>query len=227
MSPKSCWGSGEMNSKNKSYGVIYSVSGASRNRLECIFSAQSVKKNHKDIGITVFSDEPNEDLLKKEDYFDYVKILEDPNRRSKLDAVLNSPYERTLFLDNDTQLLKPVLHEGFRLLDNFDIALSHAPLLRVGTIIEDIPSAFPEFNSGVIFFKNSVCVRKVMKRWRDDFHKQNIRTKYGRRDQPYLRRALWESSLRIATLLPEYNSRRGKANSSTCIRHRHNLHRQK
>ena len=227
MSQKSYWDSGKMNSENKSCGVVYAVSGASRNRLECIFSAQSIKRNHKDIGVTVFSDETNEQLLKKEDCFDDIRKVKNPNRRNKLDAILNSPYSRTLYLDNDTELKKPILKEAFRLLDNFDIALSHAPLKRVCTQIDSIPNSFPEFNGGVIFFKNSLCVRKVMKRWHDDYHEKNINTRYGHRDQPYLRRALWESSLRIATLIPEYNSRTSKVNSRVCIRHRHNLHRKK
>lgn len=227
MYQKSFWVSGRMSVREYSCGIVYAVSGSSRNALECIFSAHSMKKFHPDIGITVFSDEESKKLLEKEECIDESQLVQNPNRRNKLDAILNSPYDRTLYIDNDTELKKPILKEAFRLLDSFDVALSHAPLMRVATQIESIPNAFPEFNGGVIFFKNSVCVRKVMKRWHDDYHAKNINTKYGHRDQPYLRRALWESNLRIATLLPEYNSRSRKAHLKTCIRHKHNLYKQK
>jgi hypothetical protein len=195
-----------------------------RNRLECVFSAKSIKKLHPDLHITVFIDEQNQKHITGEPCFDKIITIKNPNRRNKLDAILQSPYERTLYLDNDTELKKPILLEAFRLLDRFDIGLTHAPLKRVATQIDHIPNSFPEFNGGVILFRDSPDVKKAMQRWHDDYHAKNIRTRYGHRDQPYLRRVLWESDLRIATLLPDYNNRR-RSNLRTCIRHRHKLYR--
>jgi len=207
------------------HGVVYGVSGAERNLLECVFSAQSIKRIHPDLNISLFVDDVNEKKIRDRSCFDKITIIKNPNRRNKLDAILQSPYERTLYLDNDTELKKPILLEAFRLLDRFDIALTHAPLKRVCTNIEHIPNSFPEFNGGVILFKDSPEVKSVMQRWNDDYHARNMRTRYGHRDQPYLRRALWESDLRIATLLPDYNNRR-RSNLRTCIRHRHKLYKQ-
>jgi hypothetical protein len=205
------------------HGVIYGVSGSHRNLLECEFSAKSIKKFHPDLNISLFIDNENKKKIQDTSLFHKVITLTNPNRRNKLDAILNSPYEKTLYLDNDTELKKPILKEAFRLLDRFDVALTHAPLKRVCTQIEHIPNSFPEFNGGVIFFKKSPEVQALMQRWNDDYHARNIQTRYGHRDQPYLRRALWESDLRIATLLPDYNNRR-RSNLKTCIRHRHGLY---
>ena len=207
------------------HGVVYGVSGAERNLLECEFSAQSIKNLHPDLHITLFIDSGNQKRIKNKKCFDEIKTITNPNRRNKLDAILQSPYERTLYLDNDTELKKPILLEAFRLLDRFDVALTHAPLKRVCTQIDHIPNSFPEFNGGVIFFNDTPEVKSVMQRWSNDYHAKNIKTRYGHRDQPYLRRALWESDLRIATLLPDYNNRR-RSNLKTCIRHRHKLYKQ-
>lgn len=215
----------ETTQKKIKQGVVYGVSGAERNLLECVFSAQSIKKLHPDLHITLFIDAQLEKIIKDKSCFDEIKIITNPNRRNKLDAILQSPYELTLYLDNDTELKKPILAEAFQLLDRFDIALTHAPLKRVCTQIDHIPNSFPEFNGGVIFFKDSPEVKELMQRWNDDYHARNIKTRYGHRDQPYLRRALWESNLRIATLLPDYNNRR-RSNLRTCIRHRHKLYKQ-
>jgi len=231
MCQKNFWGYGKTKhemgrKKNKQqkieHGVVYAVSGSGRNISECIHSAQSIKKFHPDLHITLFVDQKNKTFALNKDCFNNIVDVTNPNRRNKLDAILQSPYKKTLYLDNDTQLNKPILLEAFRLLDRFDIALTHAPLKRVGTQINSIPNSFPEFNGGVIFLKNSVEVLEVMQRWSDDYHARNIKTRYGHRDQPYLRRALWESDLRIATLLPDYNNRR-RSNLRTCIRHRHRL----
>lgn len=211
--------------KKDTEGVVFAVSGAERNLLECEFSATSIKKLHPDLSISLFIDKRNEKKIKSRKVFDIINILKDSNPRNKLDAIMNSTYEKTLYLDNDTELKKPILKEAFRLLDRFDVALTHAPLKRVATQIESIPNSFPEFNGGVIFFKNSEQVKAVMERWSADYHARNIKTRYGHRDQPYLRRALWESDLRIATLLPDYNNRR-RSNLRTCIRHRHKLYKQ-
>jgi hypothetical protein len=210
----------------ESCGIVYAATGGRRNWGEAVFSARSAQKVKKDIQTTLFVDEKGLDFINKDNPFSKVEILNNPNSRGKLDAIIGTPYDRTLYLDNDTEFKKAVLDDMFRLLDNFDVALAHAPLARIVTPIKEIPSSFPEFNGGVILFKKTDKVMEVFKRWRADYHAKNIPTKRGHKDQPYLRRALWESDLRIATLLPEYNVRRG-ANRRTCIHHKHGLNRGK
>jgi hypothetical protein len=53
--------------------------------------------------------------------FDPVVELESVHRRSKVDCLMNSPFERTLFLDGDVSVLEDV-SELFDLLERFDIA---------------------------------------------------------------------------------------------------------
>lgn len=208
-------------------GIVYAATGAKRNFDEAIFSASSAINLNKEVKITMFTDGVFEKAANDSNLFERVVKLNKPNSRSKLDAILGSPYEKSLYIDNDTEFRKNVLGGMFKLLDRFDIALSHAPLLRVATPLKDIPDCFPEFNGGLILFKKNKKVIDVMERWKEDYHKKNIKTRYGHRDQPYLRRALWESDLRIATLLPEYNVRSGRPGKKACIAHRHGLNKKK
>ena len=109
-------------------GVVYAATGSGRSIMECIFSAESIKERHKDLNITLFTDSCNKPKAEKSKVLDKIIEVKNPNRRNKLDAILNKPYERTLYLDNDTQLMKPVLYEAFRILDSFDVALPTRPL---------------------------------------------------------------------------------------------------
>jgi hypothetical protein len=106
---------------------------------------------------------------------------------------------RVLFLDGDTHVCAP-LTEGFELLDRFELALAHAPWRHVAPV-GDVPSAFVEFNTGVIFARNSVRVREAFRRWptfaRDgDPH-----------DQQSFRRMVWHERLETYVLPPEWNAR--------------------
>src|SRR6056300_1021140 len=79
------------------HGVIYGVSGSHRNLLECEFSAKSIKKFHPDLNISLFIDNENKKKIQDTSLFHKVTTLTNPNRRNKLDAILNSPYEKTLY----------------------------------------------------------------------------------------------------------------------------------
>jgi hypothetical protein len=134
-----------------------------------------------------------------------------------------SPYERTVYLDGDTYVTGDI-SALFSLLDEFDVALAHAPYREVLSK-PDIPSSFPEFNGGVICFCDTDEVRQFLNRWVSKYKAQIERGSpdgevvfedcdsleeipNGRKhDQPPLREALYESDLRIATLPPEYNFR--------------------
>jgi hypothetical protein len=137
---------------------------------------------------------------------------------SRIPILEASPYERTLFLDSDTYVCGD-LAGLFALLDEFDIALAHAPI-RAIYAIEGVPDSFPEFNAGVILYRGSDRVKAAFRDWADRFarfQEQRDRGEIrwlrpeGKRihthDQGSLRAALYRSGLRIATLPPEYNCR--------------------
>lgn len=118
-----------------------------------------------------------------------------PNR---IMSLMNSPYEYSIYLDNDTFAISPVLNDIYRLLDKFDIALCHSGVVPKG-YGKDIPSSFPEFNCGLIAFRKSRCM-KLFERWLELY--TAVMTSH---DQGTFRIAIWESNLRIATMPQQYN----------------------
>jgi len=124
----------------------------------------------------------------------------------RIRAMRNSPYDFTLYLDTDTWLLQPV-PELFELLDRFDVALAHAPWRERYPV--DVPVCFPEFNSGVMAYRN---IDEFFALWEAKFLQDYASREPGAGSgffpsQPAMREALWLSNLRIATLPPEYNWR--------------------
>lgn len=135
--------------------------------------------------------------------FDRVTLLENPWRRSKIDAMIDAPFDRNLFLDADAFVVADI-SDAFELLDRFDIALAHDQERNsphgAAAWRRRFPAAFPQFNSGVIAYRRSEPVLRLLRAWRDAVHDEDLP-----RDQGALRELLWESDLRIATLPPEYN----------------------
>lgn len=150
---------------------------------------------------TSFKDYSNEELNE-------IVLLENPyyGFMDKLVAINHVKRERFLFLDSDTFLVDRI-DELFTLLNEFDIALAHAPN-RWTHKLSSIPDSYPEFNTGVILIKKSEAVTFFLKNWVEKYSTQ-LETKIilPSGDQPSFRELLYFSTLRVATLTPEYNCR--------------------
>lgn len=137
--------------------------------------------------------------------FTTVETIDNPHRRSKIDYLVHTPYDRTLYLDTDTALNSDT-SKVFQILDRFDVALCHAHRrnepVRIQKWLTDLPDAFPQFNSGVFLYKKSPEVVNLLETWSSSFREAGFP-----QDQVTLRELLWMSDLRIATLPPEYNMR--------------------
>jgi len=94
------------------------------------------------------------------------------------------------------------VHEIFDLLNNFDIVAAHN-YDRSRYEIPDVPSAFPEYNTGVIAYWMSERFEDFLSEW-EMWYKELSSTEIPQ-NQPAFRKALYNSNLRIATLPPEYN----------------------
>lgn len=107
-----------------------------------------------------------------------------------------------MYLDSDTLILGD-LSEAFELLKWNDLA-AHQKSSGYHYQIEGLPDSFPEFNSGVIVFRNNKGFTELMKAWRAGY--QRFYKEDGNLwDQKSFRLALWESDLRIGWLRGEYN----------------------
>ena len=184
-----------------SNGVIYIASGNSYLE-QAAESAKSVKKHNPDIQTTLFTDEHY-----SSDYFDSV-ITQKERLSAKGDSILKHHhfiYDKNIYLDADTRVCDDITGL-FELLDKHHIAAAHneARSWYHSEVYEenniDIPDAFPEYNTGVLAFRDSNKVRKFFKNWSDHYSSIDYN-----RNQPSFRTALYQNEIKIATLPPEYN----------------------
>jgi hypothetical protein len=198
-------------------GILYITTGPSFVD-EAKIAARSAKRAMPDVPITLFTDQPVSGAP-----FDDVRPIRATTGaldffRLRTEILCDSPYERTLHLDTDTFVVRDV-RELFTLLDHFDIAIAH-DTHRVVVPLEDVPDSFPEFNAGVIAYRGD-ALRQLGPRWLELYDAHAAGVSY---DQPWLRQALYESDLRIATLPPEFNFRvhlAGLYNLPVAILHSH------
>lgn len=192
--------------KQKKQGVLYIATG--REHIEAALrSAESVRHKNPDLPIHLFADWQQQKfkLNINPGPLTSWENIDNPHRRSKVDHMINTPYNKTLYLDTDTRVLCK-LDDLFDLLERFDIALSHAHNREIPEkqkkVKISVPNSFPQFNSGVFLYNKNPRTSKVFKQWQKWFYETKLQT-----DQNTLREVLWASDLRIATLPPEYNVR--------------------
>lgn len=178
-------------------GAIFVAFGEKYEKL-AFRAAESLREHCPTLEIDLFSSSPI-----SSGPFNRVHILNNIWIRSKLDAMLLSRFEKTLFLDADIRVMAD-LTDVFEILDRFDFAMAHDQFRngsRARTEYRNpIPSAFPQLNSGVLGFRNSERVRAFIEMWKAAVKDHGIG-----RDQPSLRELLWDSGLKLSVLPPEYN----------------------
>jgi hypothetical protein len=181
-------------------GVLYVVAGSQTYADALITSAQSLRHVMPDIPIAVAT------AREITGPFDHrIPISETDGFRAKILGACQTPFDRTLLLDVDTYVLAD-LSDVFQLLDRFDMALAHAPV-RVSMPLADVPSSFPEFNTGVIAYRRTDVVRIVLEDWLREYDNLSAFDPPSL-DQPSFRRVAYRTAeLQIATLVPEFNQR--------------------
>lgn len=198
-----------MNQENNdlfSIGVLYVATGKKYIKA-AIRSAKSVRAVCPTLPVHIFASwqDLNEVFSPSSIPFTTIGNIENPHRRSKIDYLSKTPFDRTLYLDTDTSLNVDITGI-FQLLDRFDVALGHAhrrnELVRTRPWRVTLPEAFPQFNSGVFLYKTNPEVLQLLESWSVAFREAGFP-----QDQVTLRELLWLSDLRIATLPPEYNVR--------------------
>ncbi|MDR6757763.1 hypothetical protein J2Y48_003060 [Mycoplana sp. BE70] len=184
-------------------GVIYIAFGK-RYVDQAIYSAKTLKAVSS-LPVTLFSD-----VDVQSPYIDSVVKIEPQHKRAKVDYISRSPYERTLYLDCDTEVRRDI-SDIFGVLDRFDIAAVQDHCRKNYRWSSQIPSydaipyAFSEFNGGVLLYGKGPGVDAFFESWRSHFY-ANIEATNGQ-DQASLRIALWNSELKIHTLPIEFNVR--------------------
>jgi len=193
---------------NMHNGIIYIATGK-RHTQEALRSATTAKQHMPDIPITLMSDCPVDHPA-----VDNHIAISDPHFSfyDKVNNIRHTPYQRTLFLDTDTYICAPV-YELFTLLERFDIGLVHdGGFIPIPT--PQVPESFPQFNSGVICFRNTDQMQAILAQWEQRFKaatqqyaNTDRRAKGHLVDEATLRESLFLSSLSIAPLTSQYNCR--------------------
>jgi hypothetical protein len=206
-------------------GAIYILTQNERYVGLALQSVASLKLAMPDLPVTVLSQFPlSSPLIER-------VIPVEPTRDGFYDKtrlMRESPYERTLFIDADILVVES-FPEVFDLLDRFDCAATHEEYVSTDWFNRyprnDIPSSFPEFNTGILLFKRSPEMDRVLKEW-DALYAQYLREKPHQpiNDQPFFRAALYHSRARVATLTREYNCKfrgQGYLNGTVKLLHGH------
>lgn len=193
-------------------GYLYYCGGRPAYLQEVTQSALSVRKFHRDADICLFhSYSPDGITLGDVSVFDRVEYIQaendlpawfdDPGRHflTKIQALIQSPYETTLILDSDTRVLAPI-GELFDLMDRFDIAVAPGPITQTpkdkSDPILNIPSAFPEPNCGMIVVRRNDRMVHFLERWKNVYrnNENGLFRKHGNGgEQVSLRYMLWSS----------------------------------
>src|SRR5215203_5254290 len=182
-------------------GVIFIATGKNYVRAANL-AAQSVREMAPSLMVDLFADVPD---IADQTLFDQIHRIEDPHARSKVDYIHRTRFARTLYMDTDIRVVADI-SEMFKVLDRFDIALTHAHARNRPETTEvwniQIPEAFPQMNGGVILFKATPPVLELMREWQAAYHRAGFS-----KDQVTLRELIWLSDLRLHILPPEYNLR--------------------
>jgi hypothetical protein len=165
---------------------------------------------YKNIPITLFTDQSTPLEISN---LAEVRAIPDPHysNSDKFYALLNSPFDRTVYLDTDVHV-RGGLETLFGLLDRFDVLACYAANrfqypeyeLQFGTLAE------PQLNGGVLALRDARNFAKAWKREYDRFvawleaNVAETQRKYW--DQVGLRVAVITGGFRLHVLPPEYNT---------------------
>lgn len=191
-------------------GIIYIVFGEPYVK-EALFSAESVKKVSPDLPIVFFTDVKS---VIESPFVDGASIINPKHQRAKVDFIGHSPFEKTIYLDSDTCVIRDI-SDMFDILDKFDIAGIHdfarkrEKYAKLVPEYDSIPYGFSEINGGVFVFKRNQRTCDFFNLWREKFYDNYDKTSGW--DQVSLRIALWQSEVLLYALPLEYNVR-GKDN---------------
>jgi hypothetical protein len=204
----------------ESAGVIYCATRPAPNALfDTCFSIISLRRVYSG-PITLITDHPADRLRRMADALDLnVQALElegAGRRRSRMVRTQFgklSPYRRTVCVDSDTIILKPIdrlfevdlgmvldvrrtIGDSMKFLRESisDIVEEEARLTE-----ETLPPDFPQYNAGVMAWKKSPASDRLFEAW----HQEWLR--FQHRDQATLARALHLTKTKVETLPREYN----------------------
>lgn len=183
----------------KKRGVLYIAWGKSHVDV-ARRSAASVKKWNPDLGTAIWCNAFDDTTG-----FDQSFAIPDGLARPKVDLLCDTPFDETLYMDNDT-IVRADLGSMFDLLQKFEICGAHVQLWHRPRHNKrwkyKVPEAFPEINCGVLLYRSSDRVFDFFREWSRAFVEAGFRV-----DQVTFRELLWHSDIRFYVFPPQFNKR--------------------
>lgn len=137
--------------------------------------------------------------------FDQAFVIPEDMTRPKVGALKLSPFDETLYLDNDTMIRADLL-PLFDLLQRFDLCGAHVMLWHRPRHKRmwrtKVPESFPEINCGVLLYRRCPETTRFFEEWQAAYDAAGMKI-----DQPTFRETLWNSDLRFYVFPPQYNKR--------------------
>jgi len=194
---------------NNEKGYLYIAYGEAFTK-EALMSISSLRRYTK-LPIAIYTDKKEIVAERQEELkIDLIGEIVANHLRAKVDYMDQSPFQKTVFLDSDTVIVRNC-DDMFDILERFDIGIvddyarKRENYSKQVPEYNDIPYAFSEGNSGVIAFNNSLRTQTFLKMWKEYFY-QYFKITNGW-DQVSFRIALWKSNVRIHRMPFEYNVR--------------------
>lgn len=186
---------------------------------EAIEAAQSLRRVHPGCQICLVTDAEQESLPDK--LFNYIRKFSvkkemgdtyaDGDRSAyyvKISALLETPFEKTIYLDTDAHVVGRIshLHE---LLEQFDLLVCPSPHIIHFQFESDtppfssIPDCFGTFNTGMLAYRLTDPVKKFITEW--DGNHRHFSRPFTTNDQPAFRYTLFHSELRFLVVSDRFN----------------------
>lgn len=196
-------------------GALY-VAYGDKARAACLRSVETLREYLPDMAAAVVSDTP----LAGDVQHIYHPEADPGARTQKTQMYALSPFEQTLFLDADTEVVSSP-EAGFKLLQYVDVVLAQDENHRLadchwrGHDVTERSLTMAQvgsdgdllyYNTGVVFFRRNERTAALFTAWHNEWQRWKLH------DQLAFARALYTHPVRIATVRESWNTRlRGKA----------------
>ena len=211
---------------DKTFGVIYVAFGRVY-LAQALFSLKTLRRVNPKLSVCIVTNVPD---VVCNDANVLTKYVNEPSSRSrffKTDLYELSPFDKTVFIDADTEVNND-LTLCRELLNKYDFLIRPEPLLIGDLSSESSPvekfkllKHYGEFNSGVILFKKVEAVRNLFSKWHQVIVDYDLK-----KDQKELTHVLIGSvDLDFYPLPPSLNYLRNDAKSQKfSLLHKHNCY---
>ena len=185
----------------KDQGILLCAVGSKKYYDLCNTIIRDIKEVMPNVSIAVYTD--NKGQISDADIF--IDGVHNPNLifLSKIKACQASPFEKTIFIDVDSRVLRPVDHL-FKILNTHDLGLGFANSRKQLSKDDWDPNAAGlPLSSSTLLFKKNKQANNLFETWKNEYKSQERFPGHG--DQFYLHFLIYyDNDIRYFTLPDEY-----------------------